>query len=468
MKSQIQKSNIVLHVFAKLLLCSTSLYKKVKTSHGDVSLLPFRENRVTSASLARILLKIKSNPEALDSIGDDVDRVRRKIDAQLLEEVEPVLFTVNLPVKDGTYKWAAASPPKLLALLLRRCAAYRSMFEEKLQLYPSTPESLWGLIVYLDELTPGNIIRPDNARKTTVVYMSFLQLGLQLRREETWFPVACVRHCVLDRTDGGASTAMRALLRETFFGDENFSHGTTVHIGSSPMLFFAKVSQVIADEPALKEMWGWKGHAGIKPCVFCKNLVAKSSNLCAFDDSGYLKDLWEPRVDMFDSASDVELWAAFDNLMTQKTMLGVTKFDKLEKAVGMNCLPTGLLADVELRAMVSPSSCRYDSCHCYYQGLAGWEMNLFMASCSELGITFNDFQQYCEAGWMRPKACKSSSPKQISTVAAKFESFKGMAQDILVILPLMRHFAETAIAPTGELTKQLQSFDAMCECVLLL
>jgi hypothetical protein len=56
---------------------------------------------------------------------------------------------------------------------------------------------------------------------------------------------------------------------------------------------------------------------------------------------------------------------------------------------------------------------------------------------------------------------------QIRATASK-ESFKGMATDLLVIVPVLEQMAASVIQPTGQLTSELESFFLMCDIIRLL
>ena len=58
----------------------------------------------------------------------------------------------------------------------------------------SPPSGLhWHMLFYLDGLTPGNIIAPENNRKSTVFYISFMEFGGKLFDTEAWLPIAVAR-----------------------------------------------------------------------------------------------------------------------------------------------------------------------------------------------------------------------------------------------------------------------------------
>ena len=56
------------------------------------------------------------------------------------------------------------------------------------------------LVLYADGITPGNVISPDNKRKSIVWYVSFIEFGDKLMFEELWVAVALARTCCQTRS----------------------------------------------------------------------------------------------------------------------------------------------------------------------------------------------------------------------------------------------------------------------------
>lgn len=56
--------------------------------------------------------------------------------------------------------------------------------------------------LYIDEVTPGNVIAPDNKRKGYIVYYTWLELA-RLRLDLSWIPVSVLRHDDVSKITGG-------------------------------------------------------------------------------------------------------------------------------------------------------------------------------------------------------------------------------------------------------------------------
>ena len=118
----------------------------------------------------------------------------------LSTQAESVVTHVKLPLRDGgEFSWPIACPQDLLPLCLSECAGFREVFEQALSAQPATFCRPWRLLIYLDEITPGNPLRPDNKRKIMAFYASWLELGDRLRLEEYWLTLGVLRTSIIKR-----------------------------------------------------------------------------------------------------------------------------------------------------------------------------------------------------------------------------------------------------------------------------
>ena len=118
--------------------------------------------------------------------------------------------------------------------------AHRSPEEWDRPLFCCTPEAfkrlvektvakgpgVWTLIYYEDEYTPGNILKPDNKRKTHATYMSVKEFGAAALHHES-VPVTCgfIRRVIVNELVGGMSAVVRHFLRAVLLGDGGFEIG---------------------------------------------------------------------------------------------------------------------------------------------------------------------------------------------------------------------------------------------------
>lgn len=214
--------------------------------------------------------------------------VRRAVDRSDVLQVT----NVKLPlVEGGEFDWPVVLPQTWL-YVASRTAGICDVFSDALRCNPHSLNRPWRLVLYLDEITPGNALRPDNKRKVTAIYVSCLEFGPALCSESAWFFVGCIRSSMAKQVCGGISGIVRALLRVSFLGPASLSTGGVLL--SDGTLLFVKFHRLLCDEGAGKSIWCVKGASGLRPCMHCKNVVMLAEaggGLKDFDDQDYLVDI---------------------------------------------------------------------------------------------------------------------------------------------------------------------------------
>ena len=195
-----------------------------------------------------------------------------------------------------------------------------------------------GAVVYLDEVTPGNVLRPDNRRRFWAIYLGIREFPPRaLYREQFWLPLAVLRTNMAHEVRGGISYCFRALLNSVLLAPCNMAAiGVAVDLGSGPRLVRLQVKHILADEAALKAVWCSKGAAGVRPCMLCRNVVALRSNLVEGQD--YLVDVACSDSSKFHESSDADIWEAWDRLAAEHGRMTKGAFASLEKASGFSYL----------------------------------------------------------------------------------------------------------------------------------
>lgn len=428
---------------------------------------------INHSSLARLLDKIKSTPELLDHepVG------RKTIERATFELFSEAATTMHLPMSDGRMlAWDACSPQLVLQSFVSRHVGFRDLLQDRLRKRPCTFARQWRMIVYHDEVVPGNVLKPDNRRKFNIVYFSFLEMDSALRNELAWLPFAVLRTSVMKDVDGQMSCMVRVLMEAMFLKpDDGFnSMGVSLHF-EHPVLFFAQLDTILCDESAWKSTLGAKGSAGLRPCLKCKNCVMVGSALDDADSTGYLTCVSCSDIAQFDENTDAELWQLADHLEASRAHMNKTEFERLQKASGLNHLKHGLLLCRALRPHVpAVSASTYDAMHNYFShGVAALELHLFLTYCAQFKIGFRQIEEYCSADWkMRShgnvKRRAGSVFSDNKEKASKDVGFKGMASDVLAVFPLVRQLAATVVEPRIGKTAELESFLAMCDIVRLM
>lgn len=416
---------------------------------------------MSDSALARLLGKIKASPGILEDIGPGNHLFW---EATLLQ-LKQIEVTIDLQLQGGgVFKWSVAPPLAMLHVFFAECPALLQLFEVALKRRPSTMEAPWRAVLYHDEVTPGNVIKPDNRRKLTIIYMNFIEPNQWLRSEFTWLPVACLRHTTVNQVRGGMSAVMRAFCSFLFEHECGFAEAGDVLRLLRPVMFWVKLEALLADEAALKSTWNAKGASGLKPCLLCLNVTCKGLH---GSDNDFLQDISCPDINLCQFATDEEIWSMMDKLLQHQG--SKAQLDLLEKACGLSANLLGLLASLSLRRHIRPAVCStYDSMHCYYShGVACVELHLLLqALATHLKIGFAHLAAFCASDWRFGKGKRMKSINHVFSPARESkDSLKMMASEVITVYPLVRHFVEVAIAQTGKIREQIESFRAMCECL---
>ena len=430
---------------------------------------------ITDSALAKIIGALKAHPSVLEAAGS-VDQTRKDLGAHTSQILDQVSQAAELPLTaGGTLHWQIASPSKLLKLFLQSCPAFRDMFMLTAAATIAKHEPL-SMILYHDEFTPGQVLKPDNKRKTTCFYFTFAQFGDFIRSEFAWIPCGALRHTTASLVNGGLSTAVKVVLRSFFFGAENFATGAVMTLADmGNTIVFAKLFCIIADESAIKHTYAVKGASGLLPCLKCKNVVLANHGILENDRSQYFVDI--SAIEGFDFTTDADLWEKYDKLVALKAGgANNAKLEQMEKVLGVNLVPPGVLGDLALREHIKPiSDTAFDPMHCLFSnGIASQEMHLILEQCEQhLGISFSHMETWCKAGWLTQKHADRNAASAVFSArreAASKDGFKGIASELLAIFPLVRHFIEAVVRPRCPVIMRdaLESFASLCQAVAML
>ena len=104
--------------------------------------------------------------------------------------------------------------------VFQNCKGFRVLLLEAHEKRPSTPEDPWHLILYSDEVTPGNVLAPLASRKSWAIYSSFKELGpLILSRENAWITCFVGRTSKVKELVSGIAQVFGILLKMLFDPD---------------------------------------------------------------------------------------------------------------------------------------------------------------------------------------------------------------------------------------------------------
>jgi hypothetical protein len=359
----------------------------------------------------------------------------------------------SLPlITGGAHKWSFCSIAKLVQRYADSSAAYKDALLEAMEEY----NQKLTLIIYEDEIVPGNVLMQK--RKVHCWYFTFKELGLRLRSEYYWIPFAALFSQSAQKVSGGVSCVTKVIMQTLLVEVPNIKTGFAA-CAAQPKLLQVTFGPLLNDEVAMKFMWSVKGHAGLKPCLHCSNVLMKDHPLLASDMS--LCDICEADVSKFVPATDEEIWNTQDHLLEQSLVLTKSRMETLAKCCGQNCEPLGLLACRELRADIRPSESLWDPMHCYFSdGVCDQEVDLLVKSLRSIGLTHDRLMEFCNQGWFTHNG-------RVKLVFKK-DGLKGGASDVLTATPLLRHYIFKHVSPDALPAEQKRSFELLANVVMCL
>ncbi len=359
------------------IICALLCHMSARSALADVGVRKY----VSKAALAEIIEELKDLDELPTAASrQTIARARTKevrVDTNygnlfvtMELELDPVKLTKYMLKKNGSSRFPrrldVLSPMAMLSHAATTSRPFNEFLTRIMARKPSSHTHPWGIIIYSDEITPGNVIAHENLRKTQTIYWTFKQFGIAcLSAEELWFTLTIVRSALVKCVPGGMSRIMADAI-SFFFGaveGNDMRHGGITIRGSDDKLYtiFADIDIHVSDESALKHALDVKGASGALCCSICRNVVNKLSD-ASRSNSEFIVQMHCTDTSKFLQHTDESILANAEFLQEKQPLMTKTKFEKLQTALGMNYSPTGLI----LRGCMRPiSTLMYDWFHIF-------------------------------------------------------------------------------------------------------
>ena len=330
-----------------------------------------------------------------------------------LEEAMDTLWSkcgceVELEVEPGKFaKWQCTSFAKTIDMMIRRSGAFKEQLLELWRARPCTKSKPYSLLIYGDELVPGNVLHLEQTRKLFGCQGCIKDFGPQfIKSDSSWIPLFCIRHSVAATIPGGMSYVFRMYLRHLLLVEKISDRGIVVPLrteAATNVVLYFKVSNLICDGDALRMLTNWKGAKAKLPCFCCLNVL----NVADDEEvpEGFLP-LCSRDASSFAAATNADWWSKADALSVQKPLLNKKEFGQLEVASGLNLNEKGLLWDMELRRHIPPIDiATYDSMHVMLVDGVGQDEIVHMLTLLKcLGDDWTDIHAVMNADW---KFCRA-------------------------------------------------------------
>ena len=386
--------------------------------------------------------------------------VRDKCYRELKQFRETNCFDIQLPQEE---------PAGSLHSLL--CLDFHTLFLTMSEASSSFRKTLWDasrghivpVILYCDEITPGNPLQPDPQRKCWLFYAT-PACGQASRDELSWGCFAAIRQARVKNTMGGLAEIWRLLLQELM----RRNTPKLLSADGQKKLITYEVRLIIADEAALHQLLACKGAAGRKPCFKCNSLVSKAcwEQLKDSPVRNSFHPLHHPYLADFAASSVEGIWTAIDQLIMLQNQISKKDFGEYEKNLGWHGCIYSVQQDRALRQKFPPSKYSYDPLHCYFSaGILGIEMALLKDAFHHVGLAWQGIVDSIKAfvaifhGYHKPN---------LRAIAENYfgdHQWKANASSQMGLWPFVHLVCLQKLHPdiSRKLTLQLKSFQFLCE-----
>ena len=410
-------------------------------------------SRATKTSVASILMTLQergilNDPELGKS--NERHRLREAVEyhAKAMTPYGSVVQKIEVPLINGkSMTWEIIHPFAFLYYLTSVCQGFAIMMNSCLQ----QARGKFTLVMYGDEITPGNPMRVDKGRQLPCFYYTFIQWPTWLlHRKDGWMAFGSIRTRFMKQILGGHSALMKLILKIMFVdGGANFTNGFFVLHKGVERVCTAGFGGILSDEKALKEFFDIKGQAGCKPCIQCKNI---SNFIHKSDDdhnTGYVRSL---------ACADRLQWVAHTNNSVYKMIDRLRQANASDRQIlssifGVNLNIYGLLTCEEPKSIVKPIDhyCRDWQHTLLSSGVAGSHVAALMnnlrksKTLKRVGITLDTLRQYA-AHFISPRRRGKLNENWFHTQILGKDHVKAFASDVMTMVPILDAFMQDIIA----------------------
>ena len=267
---------------------------------------------------------------------------------------------------------------------------------------------------------------------------------------------------MIDKIKAGHAQATSALLRLWLNEDTESGIDLRLFGGKMVRLQLQHMGFFISDAEAQRATFNLRGAAGIKPCILCKNIVAKG--YAAVDSTGFFHEINCAQYSQLNIASDGDIFSAIDHLAT---IVSKKRLEQLEKSSGINWRPHGFWNDPAVRDRLPPSHMLGDPMHIFWaNGTMSSEINLFMMAFQNrfgnigiltdalLGIGFESAGKGAKTVYVK---------KLLKHKLFQGAMYKGSARECASVMWLIWFAIQTLLIGKNVLQSAIASFSACME-----
>ena len=332
---------------------------------------------------------------------------------------------------------------------------------------PSSPSKPWRLIVYLDELVPGNVLGRAE-RKSWAWYTSFLEFGNHMSSIHSWLTIALARSSKVSKLEAGVSQITASLLRSIFCNPLCFLQTGIIlkdPRSSTTIRLHFEFGMVLADGAAQKQVWGSKWDSGSKFCFLCANVRASGTNEANMHSN-------ITKYSQLKLTSDQDVLQSYASLHARKQHCTKADFELWQQATGWSHSDQALLLDQQLNSMGLLRPCSqfaHDPMHGVLQGTAPICLFHFLCSMEEDLEIWSFLENYFPL-WKFPNNSKTPhlgtffQKKKVATHKNN-QKISCQASECLALFPVVRHFVHCIANPQNHQPKACAALLAMANLI---
>ena len=358
--------------------------------------------------------------------------------------------------------------------LLEYFCTISSCFAAFVERWCTGDEAKPRIIMYHDDVRPGNVHLPGYGRLYSAVYWTLSSFPDWFRTSDIgWFTLCVYPRKWVDSIKGGMSAFFTALLGVFYpveIGTPNFERtGVRLPNGrGGVMRFKAPFGGLLADNKALDETMDTKGPSSKKPCARCVNLVGRcdeseltGTSLVHVTSAEYGRLLPQTPQGLAD---------AWDEIHAAAGTMNADDFERLEMKRGVKHNPHGIQQS-PLRVVAKfPRGALTDWMHDLVAsgGVAQFEVGQFIRRMvASRRITFEVIQRFSDCISFPRSGMRRLSleyHKRVKTTGKGKEKRKMQLADgseCIRVVMVLQAFAQRYLQPKGLFKKE-------CECLFLL
>ena len=394
-----------------------------------------------------------------DLAGQQVEPISRRTLKRAREEDVAshgcILKSLDIVVDGKAQKVQYLDPKAFLQAAVKNSRGFAEMLGQ-LQTGQSFASPLsWCL--YIDEVTPGNALRPRQNRKVFVAYWSCLEWTTRvLQSEEAWFPLMVVLSTVV-KAIGGVNVLWKYVMQQVLC---EMQAGVVVELPVGARMLFFQMKCFICDEVALKQSLETKGATGTICCPCCQNVLDMKSTLLLHDESGELVSSTCTDYSKFRLHTPESMAAAAGYVARASRHATAAELKRLEQSMGINHHAAGVLLDAELGPLFF-GSIMFDWMHILFvTGIVNIQCGLTLGILHGAGWSTERVNVFLNAFRLPQRIQKGGFQDVLTKRNTIAEPVRGSASELLTLVPLLRFYIEKRVLPGADeqLRRQLRPF----------